>query len=49
MQTGCPLYQGGRMLDGTLSKALLLAKDTGITSEGCDSAHTRESAGARPK
>ncbi|MBE1599564.1 hypothetical protein PV385_26775 [Streptomyces stelliscabiei] len=50
------------MLDVTLSKAMLLAKDTGIADPtivgrlsrptvigGCDSAHTGESAGARPK
>ncbi len=44
-QTGCPLHQGDRMLDGNLSKAMLLAGGTGVMSAGCDSAHTRERAG----
>ncbi|WP_456340967.1 DUF7737 domain-containing protein [Streptomyces stelliscabiei] len=61
-QTGCLPREGDRMLDVTLSKAMLLAKDTGIADPtivgrlsrptvigGCDSAHTGESAGARPK
>lgn len=32
------------MLDGILSKAMLLAGGTGVASVGCDSAHTRERA-----